>query len=125
MKQLLRRWQIIVLMLRIDELLVILLVSQCLSKTLVLSICPKTCKTMKLLNRIIIIFKVMISGRNWKKNLYTDQIQRIKDTANSSTEPMVQAGAIDALEEYGKQAIDAISDVVKSPIIDIQVRTHG
>ena len=67
----------------------------------------------------------MISGRNWKKNLYTDQIQRIKDTANSSTEPMVQAGAIDALEEYGKQAIDAISDVVKSPIIDIQVRTHG
>ena len=80
---------------------------------------------MKLLNRIIIIFKVMISGRNWNKNLYTDQIQRIKDTANSSTEPMVQAGAIDALEEYGKQAIDAISDVVKSPIIDIQVRTHG
>ena len=67
----------------------------------------------------------MISGRNWKNNLYTDQIQRIKDTANSSTEPMVQAGAIDALEEYGKQAIDAISDVVKSPIIDIQVRTHG
>ena len=67
----------------------------------------------------------MISGRNWKKNLYTDQIQRIKDTANSSTEPMVQAGAIDALEEYGKQAIDAISDVVKSPIIDTQVKTHG
>ena len=67
----------------------------------------------------MIYFKVMISGRNWKKNLYSDQIQRIKNTANSSTEPMVQAGAIDALEEYGKQAIGAISDIVRSPIIDI------
>ncbi|HEY7079453.1 MAG TPA: hypothetical protein VH500_07115 [Nitrososphaeraceae archaeon] len=54
-----------------------------------------------------------------------DQIQRIKDTANSSTEPIVQAGAIDALKEYGKQAIEAISEVVNSPIVDDQVKKQG
>ena len=57
--------------------------------------------------------------------MYQDQIQRIKDTANSSTEPIVQAGAIDALKEYGKQAIGAISEVVNSPIVDDQVKEHG
>ena len=57
--------------------------------------------------------------------MYQDQIQRIKDTANSSTEPIVQAGAIDALKEYGKQAIDAISEVVNLPIVDGQVKEHG
>jgi len=44
--------------------------------------------------------------------------------ANSSTEPIVQVGAIDALKEYGKQAIDAISEVVNSPI-DRQVKAYG
>jgi hypothetical protein len=57
--------------------------------------------------------------------LYEDQIQRIKDTANSSTEPIVQAGVIDALKEYGKQAIEAISEVVNSPIADDRVKEHG
>ena len=57
--------------------------------------------------------------------MYEDQIQRIKDTANSSTEPIVQAGAIDALKEYGKQAINAITEVVNSPITDSQVKAHG
>jgi hypothetical protein len=52
------------------------------------------------------------------KRLYENHIQRIKDTANSSTEPLVQAGAIDALKEYGKQAREAISEVVNSPIVD-------
>ncbi|HEY7108940.1 MAG TPA: hypothetical protein VH415_05915 [Nitrososphaeraceae archaeon] len=57
--------------------------------------------------------------------MYEDQIQRIKDTANSSTEPIVQAGVIDALKEYGKQAIEAISEVVNSPIADDRVKEHG
>ena len=57
--------------------------------------------------------------------MYQDQIQRIKDIANSSTEPIVQAGAIYALKEYGKQAIVAISEVVNSPIVDDQVKKHG
>ncbi|MGA9843364.1 MAG: hypothetical protein WBP64_20195 [Nitrososphaeraceae archaeon] len=57
--------------------------------------------------------------------MYQDQIQRIKDTANSSTEPIVQAGAIDALKEYGKQAIGAILEVVNSPIVDDQVKKRG
>jgi hypothetical protein len=49
-----------------------------------------------------------------EKNLYQDQIQRINNTANSSTEPIIQAGAIDALKEYGKQAINAIMERLKS-----------
>ena len=61
----------------------------------------------------------------FERNLNEDQIQRIKDTANSSTEPIVQAGAIDALKEYGKQAIGAITEVVNSPITDDQVKAQG
>jgi hypothetical protein len=53
-----------------------------------------------------------------------DQIKRIKDTANSSTEPIVQAGAIDALNEHGKQAIEARNEVVNSPVIDKQIKVH-
>ena len=59
-----------------------------------------------------------------EKNLYQDQIQRIKDTANSSTEPIIQAGAIDALKEYGKQAINAIMEIINLPSIDVQVKKH-
>ena len=59
-----------------------------------------------------------------EKNLYQDQIQRIKDTANSSTKPIIQAGAIDALKEYGKQAINAIMEIINLPSIDVQVKKH-
>lgn len=54
-----------------------------------------------------------------------DQIKRIKDTSNSSTAPIVQAGVIDALKEHGKQAIEAINEVVNSPVIDKQIKVHG
>ena len=59
-----------------------------------------------------------------EKNLYQDQIQRINNTANSSTEPIIQAGAIDALKEYGKQAINAIMEIINLPSIDVQVKKH-
>lgn len=52
-------------------------------------------------------------------------ISLVYQYANSTTEPIVQVGAIDALKEYGKQATNAITEVVNSPIIDGQVKAQG
>lgn len=41
-----------------------------------------------------------------------EEITRVKHIAYSSSEPVVQTGAIDALSAYGEQAIDAIDEVV-------------
>ncbi|HEY7228023.1 MAG TPA: hypothetical protein VH481_07850 [Nitrososphaeraceae archaeon] len=53
-----------------------------------------------------------------------DQINRIKHLIYSSKEPIVQIAAIDALAEYGEQAINAITEIISSTNISDQVRTY-
>lgn len=55
----------------------------------------------------------------------TEEITRVKHIAYSSSEPVVQTGAIDALSAYGEQAIEAIDEVVNLFDISDQVKDHG
>jgi hypothetical protein len=52
-------------------------------------------------------------------------ILRIKNLLYSSREPDIQIGAIEALAAFGKPAIDAINEVIKSPGINSEVKKHG
>ena len=54
-----------------------------------------------------------------------EEITRVKHIAYSSSEPIVQTGAIDALAAYGEQAIGAIDEVVNLSDISDQVKEHG
>jgi hypothetical protein len=52
-------------------------------------------------------------------------ILRIKQLVFSSRELDIQIGAIDALAAFGKPAIAAINEVIKSPGINSEVKKHG
>lgn len=54
-----------------------------------------------------------------------EEITRVKHITYSSSDPVVQTGAIDALAAYGEQAIDAIDEVVNLSDISDQVKDHG
>jgi hypothetical protein len=43
----------------------------------------------------------------------------------SSREPDIQISAIDALAAFGKPATSAISEVIKCPSINSEVKKHG
>ena len=44
---------------------------------------------------------------------------------DSSNESVVQIGAIDALASYGKQALNALTEVINTPSIANQVKAQG
>jgi hypothetical protein len=52
-------------------------------------------------------------------------ILRIKHLVFSSRESDIQIGAIDALAEFGKPAVSAISEVIMCPSINSEVKKHG
>jgi hypothetical protein len=49
----------------------------------------------------------------------------LKHRVYCSNDPMIQIEAMDALAANGKQAIDIIIEIINSPKIDKQVKTHA
>lgn len=49
----------------------------------------------------------------------------LKHRVYCSNDPMIQIEVMDALAGYGKQAIDSITEIINSPEIDKQVKTHA
>ena len=56
---------------------------------------------------------------------HEERIIRIKHLAYCSNDPTIQIRAIDALAAYGKQAINAITDVINLPNMGDRVKAHG
>ena len=49
----------------------------------------------------------------------------LKHRVYCSNDPMIQIEAMDALAANGKQTIDVITEIINSPKIDKQVKTHA
>ena len=58
-------------------------------------------------------------------NKNEEAITRVKHLVYSSSDAVVQTGAIDTLAAYGEQAIDAIIEVISLSNISDQVKEHG
>ena len=53
-----------------------------------------------------------------------NQINCIRHQFYSSNESIIQIGAIDALAAYGKQALNALAEVINTPRVDNQVKAY-
>ena len=54
-----------------------------------------------------------------------DAIARVKHLVYSSSDAVVQTGAIDTLATFGEQAIDAINEVISLSGVSDGVKEHG
>jgi hypothetical protein len=58
-------------------------------------------------------------------NKNEEAIMRVKHLVYSSSDAVVQTGAIDALATFGEQAIDAINEVIDLYSVSDGVKEHG
>jgi hypothetical protein len=54
-----------------------------------------------------------------------ETIARVKHIVYSSNDVIVQTGAIDTLATFGKQAVDAINEVINLSSVSDDVKEHG
>ena len=74
--------------------------------------------------------KIILECHHCKKcrqlgKLMTEVTLTALNTAYIALTSLVQIAAIDALAAYGKQAIDHITEIINSPGINNQVKTHA
>ena len=58
-------------------------------------------------------------------NKNEEAITRVKHLVYSSSDAVVQTGAIDTLATFGEQAIDAINEIIGLSSISDGVKEHG